>query len=207
MAELDPEVVELVAMVGPHQGSLIAEAAPAVAADIRYDAERLGTDTVTDGDKRGLRVLDLLPPQTFTQSRLWRHQLAEAAAALADDTRRWGLPLPRCTGEEMVLHLILRRAAAADGCPHEQVETWTTEPDDPGWGDLFECLFQDHDVPMLYDMPAQSAERAGGVNLDPPRWFSEFSLPCPVPTDPNDPAPDADRALARTTYSIARQRN
>ena len=186
MAELDPEVVELVAMVGPHRGCLIVEAAAAIAADIRDDAERLGTDSVTAGDKRGLRVLDLLPPQTFTQSRLWRYQLAEAADALADDTRRWGLPLPRCTGEEMVLHLILRRAAAADGCSPDQVESWPTEPDDPGWGDLFECLFQDHDVLMLYDMPAQSAEAAaGGVNLDPPRWFSEFGLPYPVPDRPH----------------------
>ena len=50
---------------------------------------------------------------------------------------------------------------------------------------MFEFLFQDHGVLMLYDMPAQSAESAAGaVNLDPSRWFSEFSppLPCPRPT-------------------------
>jgi len=57
-----------------------------------------------------------------------------------------------------------------------------------GWADLFELLFQDHDVLMLYDMPAQTTESAAGaVNLDPSRWFSfsEFTLPYPVPDRPD----------------------
>ena len=98
----------------------------------------------------------------------------------------WGAPVPRCTGEEMVLHLILRRAAIADtSLPTNQACAGPHSADPRGWGDLFEFLFQDHGVLMLYDMPAQSAESAAGaVNLDPSRWFSEFSppLPCPRPT-------------------------
>ena len=51
---------------------------------------------------------------------------------------------------------------------------------------------------MLYDMPAQSAESAAGaVNLDPSRWFSEFSLPYPVP----------DRARKATLYTIVTARD
>jgi hypothetical protein len=48
-----------------------------------------------------------------------------------------------------------------------------------------EFVFQDHDVLMLCDMAAQSAEAAAGaVNLDPSRWFTEFSFPYPVPDRP-----------------------
>jgi hypothetical protein len=81
----------------------------------------------------------------------------------------------------MTLHLILRRAAAAGGCPTNQIETWPAESDDPGWGDLFACLFQDQDVLMLYDAPKYGMKDMGGVNMEPSRWFSEFGLPYPVP--------------------------
>ena len=92
----------------------------------------------------------------------------------------------RCTGEEMVLHLILRRTAVADtSLPANRACAWPHSANPRAWGDLLEFLFQDHDVLMLYDMPTQSAESAAGaVNLDPSRWFSEFSLPSPVPDRP-----------------------
>jgi hypothetical protein len=118
-----------------------------VAADIRVDTDLLGTAAVDDSNRDDLRVLGALPPQTFRQSQLWRHQLGEAATRLGEDTTRWGAPVPRCTAEEMVLHLILRRAAVADtGSPANPACAWPDSTDPRGWGDLFEFLFQDHDV-------------------------------------------------------------
>jgi hypothetical protein len=144
------------------------------AADIRADADFLCTAAVNDSNPDDLRVLGALPSQTFDQSQFWRHQLADAATRLGEeDTSRWGTPVPRCTGEEMVLHLILRRAAVADtGSPPNEACGWPDSANPRGWGDLFEFLFQDHDVLMLYDMPAEGAESAAGaVNLLP------FSVP------------------------------
>lgn len=182
MALLDPELIAVIDTVGARRRNLITAAGVELAADIRADADDLDTSQVVVGG-RFLRVLDLLPPQTFTHSKLWRHQLAAAAEALAQDTRRWGAPLPRSTGEEMALHLILRRAATADGCPPNRVEDWPDEPHRPGdgWGDLFDCLFQDHDVLMLYDLPEADMDDLRCVNIDPQHWFSPFELPFPTP--------------------------
>jgi hypothetical protein len=146
------------------------------------DADHLGTRAVTTVNCAELQILGELPSQTFTQSRFWRYQLAAAADALAADTRTIGAPIPRCTGEEMILHLVLRRAAAAAGCPPGQVFDWPNDASHAeGWGDLFEDLFQDHDVLMLYDAPQYGMTHLGGVNMQPNQWFSEFSLPYPVP--------------------------
>lgn len=54
------------------------------------------------------------------------------------------------------------------------------------WDQLSELLFQDHDVLTLYDLPPEATESlAGGVNLHPVRWFSEFTLPFPMPDRPS----------------------
>jgi hypothetical protein len=182
MSRLDPELIAVIDTVGARRRKRIIAAGVELAGDIRADADALATAPVGGGEGV-LRVLDLLPAQTFTQSKLWRYQLAAAAEVLAEDTRRWGAPLPRSTGEEMALHLILRRAAAADGCPPNRVEDWPGEPHRPGdgWGDLFECLFQDHDVLMLYDLPKADMDDLRCVNIDPQRWFSPFELPFPTP--------------------------
>ncbi|ORM37534.1 hypothetical protein [Williamsia sp. 1135] len=183
-SDFDPEFVELIDAVGERRAQALIAAAVAVAADIRADADELGTDPV---DRQRLRVLSLLPSITFEQSRFWRYQLAECADRLAQDTLRWGAPVPRCTGEEMVLHLIVGRAAAADtGLPATQAMVWSGNPDDPDtWGDLSVDLFQDHDVLTLYDVPAEAVtELVGGVNLAPAEWFTEFSTPYPLPDRP-----------------------
>ncbi|HEY9313784.1 hypothetical protein [Williamsia sp.] len=183
-ADFDPEFAELIDTIGPRRAQALADAGDAVAADIRADADMLDTAPV---DGQQLRVLHTLPPTTFGQSRFWRYQLAECATRLAEDARRWGAPVPRCTGEEMVLHLILHRAAAADtGLPLPDALEWPDDPDDPDtWGDLTEYLFQDEDVLTLYDMPAEAiADIVGGVNLTPTEWFTEFTTPFPVPGRP-----------------------
>lgn len=182
MDDLDEEFVEIIDAVGPRRRAYIAIAGRALADAIRADADQLGTAAIHPSNGTELQVLSWLPPQTFGQSRFWRYQLAAAAEALADDADRWGAPVPRCTGEEMALHLILHRAAAAAGCPREQVFAWPADPTrDHGWGDLFEFLFQDHDVLMLYDVPEYGMSDMGTVNIEPLQWFTEFSLPYPIP--------------------------
>lgn len=169
------EFAEIIGMVSPRHAALIAEAADDVAADIRSDADLLGSAAVTGRNRRKLQVLAALPPVTFDQSRLWRYQLAEAADRLADDTRRWGAPIPRCTAEEMVLHLILNRAKAKSS-GHTDSESWAL---------LSEVLFQDHDVLVLYDLPPEAVEKyIDGINLHPRRWFTQFGLPFLVPDRP-----------------------
>lgn len=173
----DDEFGEILATISDRQSSLIAVAADDIAAAIRADDATLGSAAVAEHTHGRLQVLQTLPAITFGQSRLWRCQLAAAAERLAADTRLWGAPIPRCTGEEMVLHLILRRAQAA--ARPRQVR--------PGsWDELSEYLFQDHDVLMLYDLPPDAAESlVGGVNLHPLRWFTEFTLPFPMPDRPS----------------------
>lgn len=178
--ELDEEFAEIIAMVGPRRREQIIAAARQVAEDVRADAELLGADRVDRRNEGQLRVLGLLPAQTFGQSRFWRHQFALAAERLCEDTQRWGAPVPRCSGEEMALHLILRRAAVADtGLAVEEAFEWPDESNPGGWGDLLDGLFQDHDVLMLYEIPAEGV--ADGVNLAPQSWFSDFGAPFPVP--------------------------
>ena len=134
-------------------------------------------------------MLGALPPQTFRQSQLWRHPLGEAATRLGEDTTRWAAPVPAAPP---------RRWCSTSPCGGQRSQTparrrighvrGRTPPTPRGWGDLFEFVFQDHDVLMLYDMPAQEAESAAGaVNVDPARWFTEFSLPYPVPDGPTRP--------------------
>lgn len=167
----DGELAEIVADVGPKRRAQIIDAAHDVAADIRIDMQRLGAAVIDDENSGELEVLQLLPPQTFRQEQAWRQQLLDAVLRLCDDTERWGAPVPRCTGEEMALHLILQRAQAFSAASD--------------WSDLFEILFQDHDVLMLYDMPGEATEGiAGAVNLAPATWFDEFALPFDVPDRP-----------------------
>ncbi|NED65883.1 hypothetical protein G3I15_33655 [Streptomyces sp. SID10244] len=70
------------------------------------------------------------------------------------------------------MHLILGRASTGDS-------------DRSGWDELGEVLFQDHDVLMLYDVPADIIDNQfRGVNLEPEKWFTEFTLPHPAPERP-----------------------
>lgn len=183
MDGLDAEYVEIIAEVGAERARYIAAAATDLAVQIRSEADTLGTAQITRANRASVPVLGSLPRQTFFESRLWRYQLAEAADRLAADTLHWGAPIPRCTGEEMVLHLVLHRAADAAGCPPEQVLDWPEDNSTPtqGWGDLFEYLFEDHDVLLLYQLPVENLEAARGINVAPRRWFSEFETAYPLP--------------------------
>lgn len=169
--DISAELAEIVAEVGPRRAALITETAAAVAAEIRADATALGPRPVTSWNRHYLRLLGSLPPATFAQGQSWRLALADAAERLGADARLIGAPVPRCSGEEMMLHIILQRASRIS----------PGGPDD--WADLFEILFQDHDILLLYDMPAEAAETAiDAANLRVEEWFTEFDHPYTVPT-------------------------
>lgn len=173
MTTIDPELAAITLLIGTQRAHTLAATLTTLADDIRADADTLGTAPVPHdpADQAGLRILTALPPATFDQSRFWRYQLAQAATQLAADIHHWGAPIPRCTGEEMVLHLALSRAAALTTHHH--------------WNDLVDYLFQDTDVLMLYELPAEAiTQQAGGVNLAPTQWFTEFDTPFPLPARP-----------------------
>lgn len=186
------ELAELVREVGEHRRTCIVQAAGTLAAAIRAEADTLGTAALDDAHQHHAPILASLPPQTYPQSRLWRYQLAAAAENLAAETHTIGAPIPRCTGEEMMLHLILRQAAELAGCPPNRVHDWPEgRPNGTdGWGDLYEYLFEDHDVLMLYDAARHNMAHLGGVNLAPQQWFTEFTPATPVP-DRSTAAPTA----------------
>ncbi|CAN3132231.1 hypothetical protein ACNUDN_30345 [Mycobacterium sp. smrl_JER01] len=185
------ELTELVGEVGEDRRPRIAQAAKALAEAIRAEADTLGTAAIAYGNQNAVPVLASLPPQTFTQSRFWRYQLATAADNLAADTDTIGAPIPRCTGEEMMLHLILRNAAIASGCPPDRIHDWPEDPTscDDGWGDLYEYLFEDHDVLMLYEAASHDMNGLGALNMEPGQWFSEFIPAVPVPDRPASATP------------------
>lgn len=167
MTDLDAEFVELINTVGPSRARILAATALQIAAEIRAAADALDTAAVGPGQRH---ILAALPVCTYAQSRFWRYQFADCASRLAGDTTRWGAPVPRCTGEEMALHLILHRATTDTG------QTWP---------DLAEDLFQDNDVLTLYDLPVdQVTGLIGAVQLTPSQWFTEFTTPFPLPPRP-----------------------
>ena len=167
MSNLDAEFAELIDTVGHRRAGILATTAHQIAAEIRTAADALGTAGVGPGQRH---ILAALPACTYAQSRFWRYQFADCASRLAEDTERWGAPVPRCTGEEMALHLILHR---------------TTTDTGHSWSDLAEDLFQDNDVLTLYDIPVDAVTGPiGAVQLTPAQWFTEFTTPFPLPPRP-----------------------
>lgn len=167
MTNLDAEFVELIDTVGPKRARILATTAHQIAVEIRTAADALGTAAASRGQRH---ILAALPASTYDQSRFWRYQFADCALRLAEDTERWGAPVPRCTGEEMALHLILHRATTDTG---------------QSWPDLAEDLFQDNDVLTLYDLPVDAVTGLiGAVQLAPAQWFTEFTTPFPLPPRP-----------------------
>jgi hypothetical protein len=127
-----------------------------------------------------------LPRVTFNQGGPWRRQMARAFDDLAADLAGGGEVVPRCTGEEMALHLGIARAQALTrNRPRLVAETVAGLPEDRrdfGWEAASEELFQDGDVLMLFDQSLDGIEDSGNeanqamgmVNLAPVDWFAAF---------------------------------
>jgi hypothetical protein len=105
----------------------------------------------------------------------WRAQ-ARCFDDLAAEAESGTDPQPRCTGEEMALHLILGRARAiAADEPEvrpELVDGTNAHPSDDDWDGPLDFLFHDHDVPTLFD---DIETLPGAANLEPEHWFAPFA--------------------------------
>jgi hypothetical protein len=94
---------------------------------------------------------------------------------------------PRCTGEEMALHLMLERAQAITrnrpNAVRDLVADLPEAKEDYDWDMCSTVLFQDHDVLMLFDDAFDGVEAEdsdinqtmGMVNLAADDWFKPFA--------------------------------
>lgn len=174
------ELAELVECVTPRQRAWITTAAEVIAIDGVADVERFA-DTSVDS-ATGWLLFDKLPEVTWSFDHRWRQRFTHCATALASDVTTIGAPIPRCTGDELMLHLILRLAQTM---AHDLAVTPINAPaadGDDDWNLLSEVLFQDHDVLMLYDgFTPDEITGMAGVHIDPADWFDEFGVHLPVP--------------------------
>lgn len=127
-----------------------------------------------------------LPAQTWSMSISWRREMIRCFDDLADDIKGGSVPYPRCTGEEMALHLALEHAAALTDDDPELTDEFTEGiPEDPydfAWRECKHFLFEDHDVLMLYEPWSEGIEspdnsvhqHMGMANLRPEEWFEPF---------------------------------
>jgi hypothetical protein len=162
-------------------------------------SEQIWQDVAAVGDAplgRGEgRVLGSLPPITFLQDQQWRRQMARCFDDLAADLAETGTVRPRCTGEEMALHLGIDRAKALTrNRPRlvaETVEGLGEDRHDFDWDWCSTVLFEDHDVLMLFDASLDGIEDSGNqinqalglANLAAADWFEPFH-----PDQARDPA-------------------
>ncbi|MFC5724159.1 hypothetical protein ACFP1Z_28730 [Streptomyces gamaensis] len=177
---------------------------PRTAAVLRLALKELSDEAwqeaVALGDEPVRRGADglfgALPPVTFRQDHVWRRQMARTFDDLGDDLAAGTELEPRCTGEEMALHLGIARAKALErNRPRLVREVVAGLPEHRSDFDWFACssdLFQDHDVLMLFDAALDGIEDSGSdvnqalgmVNLAPLDWFTPFG-----------PARDPDRGF------------
>jgi len=128
-----------------------------------------------------------LPRITFHQARPWRRQMARCFDDLAADIEAGQWPLPRCTGEEMALHLAIAQAKRLPrDRPHRVAQAVADHPrhaDDFDWEGCSNLLFEDHDVLMLFDDALDGIEDSGNelnqhmgmANLAAADWFEPFA--------------------------------
>jgi hypothetical protein len=131
-------------------------------------------------------VFGALPPVTLRQDGNWRRQMARAFDDLAADLSSGAEVRPRCTGEEMALHLGIARAEGLTRnrprLVREAVADLPEHRRDFDWSACSDELFEDHDVLMLFDASLDGVEDSGSdvnqalgmVNLAPLDWFAPF---------------------------------
>ncbi|TQF74125.1 hypothetical protein FK531_05600 [Rhodococcus spelaei] len=157
----------------PRQMHIVAIVARTLADSAYDDIDTHGDAPVTAGADRS--VFTEYPATTWDQPAAWRRHAARSFDDLAADAESGRSPRPTCTGEEMALHLILRRASALhhDGHFDDELAAIPRHPEDSDWAGPLDYLFEDHDVLTLFD----GITPDDGVNLDPPAWFDPFEPP------------------------------
>lgn len=170
--------------LAPRTAALLHTALNLLAEFIRSDVERNGEQPVSEDGPETWYALDRLPRVTWHQPSAWRQELAGRARALADDLAHGQMPVPRCTAEEMLLHLAIEDAEGDDIDPTAAPEYPSATRHQPSddWETCRDLLFDDHDVVTL-DEPAPPgidgvrgdasiAVRSGA--LRPETWFDTF---------------------------------
>jgi hypothetical protein len=116
--------------------------------------------------------------------RVWTSRFAACFLYIADCLAIGEVPFPRCTGEEMALHLALDHALDVTETDDESYNELLQTPLDTDTDWPRDLWFQDHDVLMLFDeqfdekfdeaLDDSVLESLGAANLDPSKWFFPF---------------------------------
>jgi hypothetical protein len=169
----------------PRTASVLYTALCTLADEAYDDVEEHADQPVPGPDAGDWSVLPRLPRITWRQDTAWRRDLARAADDLATDLEHGQWPNPRCTAEEMLLHLAIQdaEAIADDDIDDEGRQELPEYDGDYDWDLCSEMLFQDHDVLLLEEGWADGVEdpdsqlnqkfRIG--DLRPANWFQPFN--------------------------------
>lgn len=164
------------------------------------DTGEKGDEPVSGKNDGDWSFFDRLPRITWGMDAEWRRQVGHACEDLVRDLTAGEWPRPRCTAEEMVLHLAIKDAPGYleiwKEATDERHEALPEHRDDYDWDMCSELLFEDHDVLMLYDAsldgfedPGSDLNRESGVgDLRPAAWFTFFAH-----LEPRDPDRDFRR--------------
>ncbi len=169
--------------LSPRTAALLAMALEDLSRRAWEEAAALGDEPLAAG---ATGMFASLPRITFRQLGPWRREMARTFDDLAADIAAGVDPLPQCTGEEMALHLAIGRAEELlEDRPRLVADRTGALPVHRSDMDLegaSDCLFQDHDVLMLFDARLDGIEdpqdatnqTLGMVNLAPLDWFTPF---------------------------------
>jgi hypothetical protein len=158
------------------------------------DADEFGDEPVPGKNAGDWSFFDRLPRVTWKMDAEWRRQVGRACEDLAQDLAAGDWPRPRCTAEEMAMHLAIQDAPTyleiwQDG-GDKRHESLPEHRNDYDWHMCSQVLFEDHDVLMLYNArldgfedPDSDLNREYGVgDLRPAAWFKTFAH-----LEPRDP--------------------
>lgn len=151
-----------------------------LADDARQDIDEFGDQPVTDDGQWSL--FDRLPRISWREDIHWRRQMARAFDDLTSDIEQGRWPIPRCTAEELALHLAIAEAPTViemTDFAQTDLAGLPEHSDDHDWDMCSEVLFQDHDILMLEDPavdgfedPGSAVNREFGIgDLRPGNWF------------------------------------
>jgi hypothetical protein len=116
----------------------------------------------------------------------WYGQFVDTVLDLADDVAAGRCPVPRCTGDEMALHLVLEDIADPDEYLHDLIAIASDGLPFSGWDGNWEVLaaelFPNPRVRSLLadnfggiDDDMELVAETGIVRLAPERWFHTFA--------------------------------
>jgi hypothetical protein len=165
--------------VTPRTAAVLRAALRTLAEGIRADVEALGHRPVVLGEHRRLAALDRLPRASWPQDATWRLRVAGAAEDLAADLRAGRSPRPRCTAEEVCLHLALEDAedAVNDEIVDESVLRLPEDERDYDWDEVDALLVSDVDLFGPKDPGPDDVDD----DLHPLTWFRPFDAVGPRP--------------------------